>query len=54
MNEKAQSGMIQPRFGRYGICGYDVIVKGLECILFRTKKLARKWMEAHGYEIVGD
>ena len=51
---KATAGMIQPRYGRYGICGYDVIVAGLACILFRTKKLARKWMEAHGYEIVGD
>ena len=47
-----KAGMILPRYGRYGICGYDVIVNGLACILFSTNKLARKWLEANGYELV--
>ena len=45
-------GMIQPRYGRYGICGYDLMIVGLENILFATKKLARKWAKEHGYGIV--
>ena len=45
-------GMIQPRYGRYGVCGWDVIVAGLACILFPTKKLARNWMKDNGYEVL--
>ena len=47
-------GMIQPRYGRYGICGWDVIISGMNCLLFRTRKFASKWMEKNGYGIVGD
>ena len=47
-NETVKSGVIQPRYGRYGICGFDVIVKGLECILFPTRKAARAWMDKMG------
>ena len=46
-------GMIQPRYGRYGICGFDVIINGLECILFRTRKMARDWMDKNGYDVIG-
>jgi hypothetical protein len=45
-------GMIQPRSGRYGICGYDVLVVGMECLFFASRKLARKWMKDNGYELV--
>lgn len=45
-------GMIQPRYGRYGICGYDLMIVGLENILFATKKLARKWAKDNGYDII--
>ena len=48
----AKYGMIQPRYGRYGICGWDVLVKGMECLMFRTKKLARNWMDKNGYEVI--
>ena len=47
-------GMIQPRYGRYGINGYDVLIVGLDCLWFATKRLARKWMNANGYEVMGE
>lgn len=46
-------GMIQPRYGRYGISGWDVLIVGLDCLFFKTKKLARQWMDANGYEVIG-
>ena len=46
-------GMIQPRYGRYGICGFDVIIKGMECILFRTRRMAQEWMDRNGYGVIG-
>ena len=45
-------GMIQPRYGSYGISGWDVIVAGFACILFSTKKKARVWMKSNGYEVL--
>ena len=48
-----KAGMIQPRYGRYGISGFDVIITGMECLFFRTRRLAREWMDANGYEVVG-
>lgn len=45
-------GMIQPRYGRYGICGWDVIIVGMENLLFSTKGLARKWMKQNGYDVI--
>ena len=42
--------LIQPRFGRYGVDGYDVIVAGMACIWHKTFKLARQWLENNGYE----
>ena len=47
-------GMIQPRYGRYGICGYDVLIVGLAAIFFRTRALAKKWMKGNGYDILGE
>lgn len=47
-------GMIQPRYGRYGICGYDVMIVGMENILFATKGLARKWCKANGVDVIGE
>lgn len=54
MNEKVAYGMIQPRYGRYGICGWDVLINGLNCILFSSRKLAKEWMEKNGYAVIGD
>lgn len=57
MNEtnatKPAAGMIQPRYGKYGITGWDAIVTGLDLVFFATKKKAADWMKANGYEIVG-
>ena len=50
--KEVKYGLIQPRYGRYGICGFDVIIKGVECILFSTRKLARDWMTKNGYEVI--
>ena len=44
--------MIQPRYGRYGISGWDVMVVGMELILCRTKALARKWCKENGYDVL--
>jgi len=57
MNEananKPTAGTVQPRYGRYGICGWDAIVAGLDCVFFATRKKAAEWMKKNGYEIVG-
>ena len=47
-----KSGMVQPRYGRYGICGWDVLVVGMSALFFATKGKAVKWMKDNGYEIV--
>lgn len=52
MNEKVEAGMVQPRIGRYGICGWDCIVKGMDCLLFKTKRLAMAWMKRNGYAVI--
>lgn len=41
---------IQPRYGRYGISGYDVMVKDMDNILFATKRLAKQWAKSNGYD----
>ena len=54
MKEKVKYGMVQPRQGRYGVCGWDVMIVGLPLMLFNTKGLALKWMKKNGYEVLAN
>lgn len=55
MNSESKTSYchIQPRYGRYGICGWDVMIVGMANILFSTKRLAKKWASSNGYSMLG-
>jgi len=52
-NSLPTCGMVQPRYGRYGICGWDCIIAGLDLVFHPTKAKAMAWMKRNGYEVVG-
>jgi len=45
-------GCVLPHYGRYGISGWDCIVKGFEAVFQPTKKAAMKWMKDHGFDVL--
>ena len=47
-NFEPKYGHVLPREGRYGICGWDVIVKDFPALLFSTVA----WMKKNGYELL--
>lgn len=51
-NFEPKYGHVLPREGRYGICGWDVIVKDFPALLFSTKRQAVAWMKKNGYELL--